>query len=67
MLPVDEGGWVKAEVSHVKMFTLYKSGVGPDSYHEEGGVICVGGASGGVYILNTHMTKTDMSKTHSMR
>lgn len=27
--------------------------MGPNAYHEEGGVICVGGASGGVDILNT--------------
>lgn len=57
MLPVSvseemRGVRVKSEVS---MFTLYILGVGPDSYHEEGGVICVGGASGGVHVLNTHI------------
>lgn len=28
----------------------------PSAYHEEGGVICVGGASGGTYVLNTQRT-----------
>lgn len=33
-------------------------GGGSNSYHEEGGVICVGGASGGIDGLNKHQTKT---------
>lgn len=38
----------------LKLLVQSREFLGPNSYHEEGGVICVGGASGGVYDLNTH-------------
>lgn len=41
---------------------LHFRGMASRSYHDEGGVICVGGASGGVDVLTTNSRHTNINR-----